>query len=195
LRTLQQVNINRAIAYIRAGYRWPLISGSICILFCFSLISGSLSASTVIDTVGWQQGRALFKAECASCHNPAIAQTGPALTGVAARWQEAGDYRGRTGRQWLYAWIRNWNDPVTAQYPYAVRIQNYSSSQMNLFPALSDSDITHILLYVDQPGALSAASGDHGGSPQVSWSDMVIYILLAAVLLALAILFMVRRKQ
>ena len=101
----------------------------------------------------WSEGKSLFKSNCASCHNPKVAQTGPALMGVTKRWEDAGGYKGKTGKQWLYAWIKNWNDPVAAAYPYAVSMSNYSPSQMNVFPTLKDEEIDKILLYIETPDA------------------------------------------
>lgn len=99
----------------------------------------------------WKAGKDLFKSNCASCHNPKVAQTGPALIGVTKRWEDAGSYQGKTGKQWLYAWIKNWHGPVEAKYPYAVTIQNYAASEMNMFPTLKDEDIDAILHYIEAP--------------------------------------------
>lgn len=99
----------------------------------------------------WQNGKSLFKSNCASCHNPKVAQTGPALIEVTKRWEDAGTYQGKTGKQWLYAWIKNWHEPVEAKYPYAVTIQNYAASEMNMFPTLKDEDIDAILHYIEAP--------------------------------------------
>lgn len=99
----------------------------------------------------WQGGKSLFKSNCASCHNPKVAQTGPALVGVTKRWEDAGTYQGKTGKQWLYAWIKDWHRPVEAKYPYAVTIQNYAPSEMNIFPTLKDDDIDAILHYIESP--------------------------------------------
>jgi mono/diheme cytochrome c family protein len=146
-----------------------------------------------IDTVAWEQGRALFKSNCAVCHNPTVPQTGPALTGVTRRWEGAGQYQGKSGRQWLYSWIKNWNGPVAAQYPYAVAMQNYSATQMSIFPTLSDSDISLILLYVEHPrtAANPAMQKDDPGH----WGVYFLYIMLGAVLLAFAVLFFATSRQ
>jgi len=157
------------------------------------LFTTGISAAR-IDTLRWEEGRSLFKNYCASCHNPAIAQTGPALTGVTARWDSAGDFGGKTGKQWLYAWIRNWKDPVDAKYPYAVKIQNYSSSQMNVFPSLTDSEIAGILVYVENPQAISASSGNKA-SKGADMSSIILYVLGGLVVIALAVLLMISRKN
>lgn len=99
----------------------------------------------------WSEGKSLFKSNCASCHNPKVAQTGPALMGVTARWEEAGMYQGHSGKYWLHEWIRDWGTVVKTGYPYAVKMENYSPSYMNRFPNLSDHDIDMILHYVETP--------------------------------------------
>jgi mono/diheme cytochrome c family protein len=116
----------------------------------------SISGKGTESETRWSEGKSLFKSNCASCHNPKVAQTGPALLGVTKRWEDAGSYKGKTGKKWLYAWIKNWNDPVAAAYPYAVSMSNYSPSQMNVFPTLKDEDIDKILLYVEEPDARQA---------------------------------------
>lgn len=97
----------------------------------------------------FKEGKALFKSNCAACHNLKADGTGPALTGAKARWRAAGEYQGKTGEQWLYSWVKNWNDPVTAGYKYATDMANSRGSAMNSFPYLKDEEIEQIFLYVD----------------------------------------------
>ena len=103
----------------------------------------------------WSEGRSLFKSNCASCHNPTVAQTGPALMGVTKRWDDAGTYKGKSGKQWMHIWIRNWNEAVSDGYPYAISIkQQYNQSAMNTFPNLRDDQIDAIIKYVEAPKQL-----------------------------------------
>lgn len=99
----------------------------------------------------WLHGKNLFKSNCAACHNPKADGTGPVLIGTIARWEKAGDFKEKTGKQWLYAWIRNWNEPVEAGYPYAKEMSAMRASVMNTFTQLSDADIEALLLYTEQP--------------------------------------------
>lgn len=99
----------------------------------------------------WQKGKELFKSNCAACHNPKADGTGPALAGVEKRWQAAGDYKGKTGVQWMHEWVRDWNVPVSAGYKYAVDMSNSRIAAMNTFPTLKDDDIDAIVSYVDNP--------------------------------------------
>jgi mono/diheme cytochrome c family protein len=101
-------------------------------------------------TDSYSRGRELFKSNCAACHNPLVQNTGPALKGVTARWEAAGTFKNQTGKQWLYAWIKNYNETVAQGYPYAIAMANSSGNVMNAFPQLTDADIDNILVYVEQ---------------------------------------------
>ena len=168
----------------------------------FSLLSNVATAADV-DKAKWAEGRTLFKSNCASCHNPKVAQTGPALMGVTKRWEDGGDFGGKTGKQWLYVWIKNWNTAVAAKAPYAVNIQNYSPSQMSIFPNLKDEDIDKILLYVENPDAgggptpPTGASGPSG--PQTAESDSegnntILYLFTGLMFVLVLILVLVIRR-
>lgn len=110
------------------------------------------STSKAKPTAGgaYSEGRELFKMNCASCHNPASDGTGPVLKGAVARWEAAGEYKGKTGKQWLYAWVKNYSEPVKEGYPYAIEMANSRISNMNTFPALTDEQIDKIFLYVEE---------------------------------------------
>jgi mono/diheme cytochrome c family protein len=108
-------------------------------------------ASNSPEYQNWKQGKDLFKSNCAACHNPKADGTGPVLTGVTARWNAAGEYAGKSGKQWLYSWIRNWNDPINAGYKYAIEMANSRPAQMNMFPLLKDEEIDLLLYYLENP--------------------------------------------
>jgi len=165
----------------------------------FNLIS-SFSFAADVDPAKWKEGKTLFKSNCASCHNPKVAQTGPALMGVTARWDAGGDFGGKTGNQWLHVWIRNWSDAVAAKYPYAVNVQNYAPSEMNRFPALKDEDIDKILLYVENPDAGPGAPPTAGTPPggvtpeKPAESNTVLYLLVGLMLVLAGVLVSVTRR-
>ena len=75
--------------------------------------------------------------------------------GVTKRWDDAGTYKGKSGKQWMHIWIRNWNEAVSDGYPYAISIkQQYNQSAMNTFPNLRDDQIDAIIKYVEAPKQL-----------------------------------------
>jgi len=89
-------------------------------------------------------GKALFKANCATCHakNMKDRLTGPALGGTQERWE------GR--EELLYAWIRNSQAVIASGDAYANSLyREYNNSVMTSFPNLSDEQIESILGYVD----------------------------------------------
>lgn len=88
------------------------------------------------------QGENLFKANCASCHRPAKKLIGPALQGVATRWES---------KTLLYEFIRNSQD-VISRNAYAKQLfEEYKLSPMQPFPILKDEEIASILAYCDLP--------------------------------------------
>jgi len=96
------------------------------------------------DSSTYHQGAVLFEAKCASCHNKNMKadMTGPALGGVLERWN------GDTIR--LYSYIRNWAVYTkTTNDPYAIELENWDPSVMQVFPDLTDENIDAILEYIE----------------------------------------------
>jgi mono/diheme cytochrome c family protein len=130
-----------------------------------------------------QDGKALFQADCASCHNPIKQVTGPALKGVTSRVPD---------QKLLHAWIRN-NAAVLAsgnKYFNDLYVQ-FSKTPMNTFPSLTDAEIDAILKYVEtypEPGP-----GGQGPVPNMgqapSEDNSLLYgiltIILAVIMLVL----------
>ena len=114
------------------------------VLFSLSFITASAQGDP-------KSGKGLFKSNCASCHKLDEKMTGPALTGVVERWESGAKHQGIDGKVWLHRWIKNWQDPVDAGNPYALKIQGYDPSAMNQFPSLTDAQIDDILAYVQNP--------------------------------------------
>jgi cytochrome c2 len=124
------------------------------VVILLSNVSNSLSAQDA------KAGKATFRSKCGSCHAVDLKQkmTGPALEGVIDRWKAAGDFKGKTGEQWLRSWITNWNDPVAAGMPYAVKMQSYDASAMTVFAGqISDEELNNILAYIANPAAAAPA--------------------------------------
>lgn len=129
-------------------------------LLTLLLSLGFLFSNAEVDKARWAEGKSLFKSNCAACHNPKADGTGPALQGVTARWEGAGEFKGKSGTQWLHTWIHNWHDAVGSGYKYAVDMANSRPSEMNVFTTLNDAQIDDILLYVENP--------DAGGAPKIA---------------------------
>ena len=89
-------------------------------------------------------GKALFNANCAACHKLDNKSTGPALRGVANKYDKA----------WIYKWVNNSSAMVKSGDAKAVKIfEEYNKSVMTSFPQLSTTDIDNILAYTSEPKA------------------------------------------
>lgn len=168
---------------------------NVVIAFALFFSTSSFAADAAIVA----EGKALFKANCASCHNPLQNGTGPALKGVTARWEAAGAYQGKAGKEWLVEWVKNWNTPVGAKYPYAVEMSNWAPSQMNLFTSLKNEDIEKILVYVDnsevaKPAAVAVADGGAVAGAPKEESNTILYLFILLLVVLAAILVGVTNK-
>ena len=94
-------------------------------------------------TVSAQDGEALFKANCASCHKLNKKLVGPALAGVQDRWEDEEN---------LIAWIKNSQAYMDETGdPYAIALfEEYNKSIMPA-QAVNDEEIKAILAYIANP--------------------------------------------
>jgi mono/diheme cytochrome c family protein len=136
-------------------------------------------------------GGSLFKAKCASCHNPHKDGTGPKLFKVRNKWADGGAKDGS-----IYTWVRNWEE-AKAKDPYADQVSAVKSTAMSKFPELQDNQIDAILDYVDAQPEPSAGGGadksktDAGGkegdseeSKGNSWTWILLGVIFVTVILA-----------
>ncbi len=100
------------------------------------------------------QGEALFKAKCASCHQPHKNGTGPKLFQVRTKWSDGGAKDGS-----IYQWVNNWQTAVATD-PYAQTVSTWSPTAMQAFPELKKEDIDAILTWVDEQPDPAAAPAD-----------------------------------
>jgi mono/diheme cytochrome c family protein len=142
------------------------------------------SSAAIGNQLNAQDGKALFSANCASCHAVNKKLTGPALAGVEDRWPD---------KQNLYAWIKNSAAFLKTGDPYATNLYNeYNKVAMNNFPGLSNADIDAILGYiktVPAPGA-APAGGAAVGAPAPESDNALVFGILSLVLAVLAIILM-----
>jgi len=119
--------------------------------WCFSALTLVFIAGTFTAQA---QGDALFKAKCASCHQPHKNGTGPKLFQVRQKWTDGGAKEGS-----IYQWVNNWQN-AAASDPYAKTVSTWAPSAMQAFPELKKEDVDAILDWVDsqpEPGAAGAA--------------------------------------
>lgn len=136
-------------------------------------------------------GKALYNANCASCHKLDKKLVGPALGGVTERRE----------LDWLVAWIKD-NAALRASGDAdAIAIfEEYNGLVMSAFPQLSDQDIKDILVYTiegSKPAAVPAG-GDVAGTtavaaePAKDFSLTVTIALSVFLALLIAILYKVK---
>jgi mono/diheme cytochrome c family protein len=101
---------------------------------------GNIDAPDTYRIVNGVDGKALFNANCASCHRKDQQSTGPALMGVEARWPD---------KKLLYSWIRNSDSVLKSGNEYANSLFNeYNKVRMQQFPSLTNEEIDAILSYI-----------------------------------------------
>ena len=130
------------------------------------------------------KGKELFNSNCAACHKLDAKMTGPALRGVAQKYDMA----------WIYKWVRNSSDMIKSGDAAAVKISaEYNGSVMTPFPQLTDADIDNIIAYTSEPKAEPVATTATAGPPGTQAgtggiSNEVILGALALVMLMLVVM-------
>ena len=145
------------------------------------LLNLIIALGLFVSTATAQDGRALFNANCASCHKVDQDLTGPALLGMSDRWPS---------QELLHQWIKNWNSAVATGDAYAAQMAAWSPTAMNTFPNLSDAEIDSIIAYVDnwQPPVAAGAGGTAVVKEEGDSSMLFGLITLALALVAFVLL-------
>src|SRR5690606_36284183 len=162
------------------------------LIFSNTLIAQDEPAEEVVETIvdlGGDPvaGKQLFNSNCAACHQLDRKGVGPALRGVAEKYE----------KDWLYSWIRNSQAMVQAGDPVAVAlVDEWNQSVMQAFPQLSDTDIDNILAYTSQPKTEPAVAANGGtvdtkGSQGGISNNLVLGILVVVMLMMVVMLLLV----
>ena len=110
---------------------------SLALMLSFSLTSNAQTADPV-------KGKELFNSNCAACHKLDAKATGPALRGVANKYDMA----------WIYKWVQNSSELIKSGDAAAVKVfEENNKSVMTAFPQLSTGDIDNIIAYTSEPKA------------------------------------------
>ncbi len=152
--------------------------------FSTTLYSQDAPADAAVSTGGdVAAGESLFKANCAACHKLDKKAVGPALRGVAEKYDRA----------WLGKWIKNSQGLIASGDALAVKLfEENNKSVMTSFPALSETDIDNLLAYTSQPkpeptvavGPETGPASTDGGSV----SNTLVIAALALIFLLLVIM-------
>lgn len=156
---------------MRSNSRRLLLSGLFTIISLFALQDAKA-----------QDGKALFNANCASCHKMDKDLTGPALMGVTDRWPS---------KDLLKTWIKNWPAAVATGDPYAVKMKDWSPAAMNLFPNLSDAELDGLITYMEtwQPPAAAAPVGAVG-APAAEGDNSLLFGIISAIVGLIALILL-----
>ncbi|MNU14884.1 Cytochrome c6 [compost metagenome] len=129
-----------------------------------------------------QDGKALFQANCASCHNPIKDATGPALQGITGR---------APSTEWIHKWVKNSAALIASGDKYANGIYTkWNKTAMTAFPNLKEEEIDAIIKYVEEYKAPTAtpAGGDTASSTAKESDNTWLYVLVTIVLAVLALI-------
>lgn len=134
------------------------------------------------------QGEKLFKANCAACHKLDKKGVGPALRGVADKFD----------KDWLYKWIKDSQGLIKSGDAKAKEIFDANNGAvMTSFPALSNGDIDSILAYTSQPKPepvkQEVATSQTGGDSNNVSNTIILGALTLIFLLLVAMLVLVNK--
>jgi mono/diheme cytochrome c family protein len=151
---------------------------SLALMLSFSLTSNAQTADPV-------KGKELFNSNCAACHKLDAKATGPALRGVANKYDMA----------WIYKWVHNSSELIKSGDAAAVKVfEENNKSVMTAFPQLSTGDIDNIIAYTSEPKAEPAMSATGTAAPpgaKVNTGGVSNNIILGALsLVMLMLIFM-----
>ncbi|UYQ95998.1 c-type cytochrome [Chitinophaga horti] len=135
-------------------------------------------------------GKALFQANCASCHNVHKKLTGPALKGVTERWAD---------QALLHKWIKNSAGVLATGDAYANNLfKEYNGTAMPAFPTFTDADIDNIMAFIadeEAKGGKGPAGADSGAGAATAKSDdsgsnSLIFGVITLILAVVAVILM-----
>lgn len=148
-------------------------------------VFGSLlafSLSLLVNTTSAQDGKAIYNAKCAACHNVFKNSTGPALGGLEERgpWSD---------RKKLYAWIHN-PAAFMANDTYTQGLKaSHNGIMMTGFPDLKEAEIDAIVNYINTtfaagPGGPKPAGGTAATAAAQPESDNTLLFGVLTLILA-----------
>lgn len=142
------------------------------ILSIFFLLSANESGAA-------PDGKTLFQANCATCHNPLKDATGPALQGTSANWPTP---------EWVHDWVHNPSAMIASGDKHANEVfAKWKPTVMTAFPNLANEEIDAIIKYVNDykpPTVKGPDPTNPTGADDNSW----LYTLITICLLVFAII-------
>ena len=91
-----------------------------------------------------EQGKAIFRQNCGTCHLKNAAASGPAVAGVLGRWNNDTAH--------LKAFIQNPSKLISEGFPAAVAASKKANGAlMTPWPNLSDAELNALIAYMESP--------------------------------------------
>ena len=184
--TCQTIVDNIIINMKKVNYRHLSINFSL--LFLALLLT--FSVTTFAQGGDVAAGEKLFKSNCAACHKLDKKAVGPALRGVAEKYDT----------DWLYKWIKDSQGLIKSGDAKAIQLfEENNKSIMTSFLQLSNQDIDNILAYTSQPKPEpkvkeTTTAGQATTADDSSVTNTIILVALAMVFLLLVTLLYLVNK-
>lgn len=162
---------------------------SLAMVLSLSLSSLAQDAAPAAGAGDPAKGKAIFNTNCAACHKLDAKATGPALRGVADKYD----------KEWLYKWVKNSAELIKSGDADAVKVFEANGKiPMTAFPQLSNEDIDNILAYtsapVEQPAAATATTAPGAAASQEGGvsNNLILGVLAFVLVMLIAMLFFVK---
>jgi mono/diheme cytochrome c family protein len=158
-----------------------------------------LSALSVLAAPPSEEGKTIFTARCAACHNVNKILVGPALAGVDQR----------RSIDWIIQFVHSSQKVVKSGDPYAVELFNkFNKVQMPDHPDLTADDIKNVVAYIKtETGAATEKPVAKAEKPKTNILTMIlsdnsllftfsalILVLVASLILAIRVKQIQRNK-
>jgi cytochrome c553 len=147
-----------------------------------------------VSSASAQNGKALFKQNCAACHNPLKDGTGPALKGKKEKWEKAGDD--------IFKWVTSSQSQIDAGIPSALSATEYDGALASSMPgqSVSKEDLASILTYIEEyeppkpkiQVLTDLSSGSNSNDSNNSW---LMWLIVGGILSIVLVLVWGVRKQ
>lgn len=140
------------------------------------------------------EGKAIFNANCKTCHKVKEKLVGPALAGV---------YDRTPSLDWIVNFVHNSSKVIASGDPYAVKLYNeFNKTQMTPFPTLTREQILSVMGYIKSEAeapevaetdtAAVANGGQAGGSAvPTGYLNAIMVGLVIVLVLILIVLFLI----
>lgn len=161
----------------------------VTVLFLFTSLFSFAQDTVSKEPAEVAAGKALFNANCKSCHAVDRKLVGPALAGVTGRAPSI---------QWIKDWVHNSSKVIASGDAYGQALFAEYKSQMTAFTNLTDAQIMQILAFVEAPvekpaePVVTAQTAGDGGVPSEYLNVIMIGMGVILILLLVTLIIVAR---